>query len=130
MQVIYAVECAKTGLTYVGYSANHIMRWRSHRRLLRRKIHGSPKMVEDWHKYGPEAFAMRVLEVLPEKIEMRDARLAELRWQAHFAKLGRLYNEPKCSVCGRPYELGTTATPDVDGSAGEEMSHGGEAGLT
>ena len=119
MQVIYAVECVKNGLTYVGYSAHHMQRWRNHRRLLRRRIHAASKMVDDWHKYGPDAFAVRVLEVLPTEIEIRDARQVELRWQGHFARLGRLYNEAKCSVCGRPYDF-TSAIAGLDNPDGEE----------
>jgi GIY-YIG catalytic domain len=130
MQVIYAVECVENGFIYVGYSANHLLRWRTHRRLLRRKIHASAKMIEDWHKYGPDAFAMRVLEILPPSIEIRDARQVELRWQGHFARLGLLYNEPKCSVCGRPYEFAASETGEAGKPDGEIMHDRKAAGVS
>jgi hypothetical protein len=127
MQVIYAVECVKNGLAYVGYSANHMLRWRNHRRLLRRRIHAASRMVDDWHKYGPDAFVVRVLEILPPASDIRDARQAELRWQRHFARLGRLYDEAKCSVCGRPYDF-TSAIPGLDNLEGEQAGPVGPAG--
>jgi predicted GIY-YIG superfamily endonuclease len=102
LTVIYAVECLKNHFTYVGLSSDYKRRWRQHRSLLRRGLHATEKMIADWREHGESAFAVRVLEMLPHGMRMPDAQKAELRWQAHFARLGRLYNAPKCTLCGRP----------------------------
>jgi hypothetical protein len=128
MKRIYAIECIRNGLTYVGFSSDHWVRWRTHRRLLRRRLHACTRMVEDWHKYGPEAFTRRVIEFLPANSELPDAREAELRWQGHFARLGRLYNEPKCSVCGRVYDFGAIPPPERDNPDIEETTLDGALG--
>jgi hypothetical protein len=133
--VIYAVECLRNGFTYVGLSSNYKGRWRQHRSELRRGIHNAANMLIDWRKYGESAFGVRVLEVLPYGAGLRDAQKAELRWQAHFARLGRLYNEPKCIMCGRPLEnvMATsldTEAPDAGraGSSCASRSHEEAAG--
>jgi hypothetical protein len=100
-RVIYAIECLPNGFTYVGLSSEYKRRWRQHRSELRRGVHATEKMIVDWRKYGESAFHVRVLEVLPHGTETREAEKAELRWQAHFARLGRVYNAPTCRFCGR-----------------------------
>jgi GIY-YIG catalytic domain len=102
--VVYAVECRKNHFTYIGLSSDYKRRWRQHRSLLRRGLHNEKTMILDWRRFGENAFAVRVLEVLPVGVKPHDAQAAELRWQAHFARLGRLYNAPKCAMCGRPFE--------------------------
>jgi hypothetical protein len=101
-KVVYGIECIENGFTYVGLSAAYRQRWRQHRSELRRERHNVAKMIADWRRHGRAGFRARVLEELPPDVEQRDARAAELRWQAHFARLGRLYNERKRPRCARP----------------------------
>jgi hypothetical protein len=103
--IIYGIECLENGATYVGHSTDHKTRWRIHRRLLKKGVHGVADMLADWRTFGESGFAVRVLEVLPYGVEPPVAQAAELRWRAHFARLGRLYNVPRCSMCGRPHDL-------------------------
>jgi hypothetical protein len=102
--VVYAIECSKNHFTYIGLSSDYKRRWRQHRSLLRRGLHNEKNMILDWRRFGERVFEVRVLEVLPMGVKPHDAQAAELRWQAHFARLGRLYNAPKCAMCGRPFE--------------------------
>ena len=111
--VIYAVECLRNGFTYVGLRTDHKRRWRQHRAELRKGVHNATSMLVDWRKYGESAFAVRVLEVLP-FAQPRDAHKAEWRWQAHFARLGRLYNEPTCIWCRRHLEDAVGTNPDIE----------------
>jgi hypothetical protein len=94
-KVVYGIECIENGFTYVGLSSAYRQRWRQHRSELRRERHYVARMIADWRKHGRAGFRARVLEELPHDVEQSDARAAELRWQAHFARLGRLYNERK-----------------------------------
>jgi GIY-YIG catalytic domain-containing protein len=114
LTVIYAVECLRNGFAYVGLSSDYKRRWRQHRSELRRGLHRTANMLVDWRKYGESDFGVRVLEVLPYGAVAREAEKAELRWQAHFGRLGRLYNEPKCIMCGRPLENAMGTSLDVE----------------
>jgi hypothetical protein len=73
-------------------------------------------MLVDWRKYGESAFGVRVLEVLPYGVQLPDAQKAELRWQAHFARLGQLYNAARCAMCGQPHDLDLGETVDLQPS--------------
>jgi hypothetical protein len=121
--VIYAIECVNNGLTYVGRSSDHRKRWRLHRRMMKSGVHSIPQMVADWRKFGEDGFAVRVLEALAYDVKPHVAKAAESRWQMHFAKLGRLYNLPRCSMCLRPYDLDSVDIADI-GSPGEATSEG------
>jgi hypothetical protein len=112
-KVVYAIECVQNGFTYVGLSSAYQERWRHHRYELRSERHSVAKMIADWRKHGRAGFRVRVLEELPHDVEQRDAWAAELRWQAHFARLGRLYNERKCPMCGRPFESDSSTVAPV-----------------
>jgi hypothetical protein len=114
--VIYVIECLPTSLVYVGLSSDYRQRWRAHRVRLRRGSHTAAGMNVDWRKYGEAAFKVRVLGALPYDVETPDAQKEELPWQAHFARLGPLYNVPVCRMCLRP----------LDNLAGIEPPHGGQ----
>ena len=68
-----------------------------------------PDLLADWRKYGESAFVVRVLEPLAYDAEPRVIEATVLRWRTHFARLGRLYNVPRCSMCGRPHDLASGA---------------------
>ena len=112
--VIYAIQCLNNGLTYVGRSSDHRKRWNIHRRMMKSGVHSIPEMVADWRKFGEDGFAIRVLEGLPYDVKPHVAKAAESRWQMHFAKLGLLYNPPRCSMCLRPYDLSAVDIADIE----------------
>jgi hypothetical protein len=120
--VVYAVECSKNGFTYVGYSADYKRRWRAHRRMLRRGLHSVRSLTADWQKYGEQAFALKVLEVLPYNIDLSQARDAELHWQDRYARLGRLYNERKCPMCGSAIGHDTSLIVEPGVAGGDQAS--------
>ncbi len=91
MIFIYALICVKTNFTYVGITYDLRRRFREHRSRLSKGRHRAPAMIADWREYGERAFKMTLLETLPEGTSMAEAREAELRWQARFAKQRRLY---------------------------------------
>jgi hypothetical protein len=107
--VIYAIECHANGSVYVGLSRKLTRRWNRHRSDLRRGVHAVAGMSADFRTHGERAFETRVLEMLPRDTTLNDAQKAELRWQVHFARLGRLYNPPTCVLCHRPLESGESA---------------------
>src|SRR5262245_55484536 len=111
--VIFAVECRDNGFTFVGSSTDPRRRWRFHRRQMNKGVSVVPAMVADWRKHGPASFSLRVLETLPQDTRVPEMRKAELRWRAHFARLGRLYNVPVCAMCGRPQDLPPEAPNDT-----------------
>jgi GIY-YIG catalytic domain len=125
--VIYGIECLKSGMTYVGHSTDPRRRWRIHRLLLKRGVHHVADMLADWRTFGESGFAVRVLEALPYGVAPQVARAAELRWRAHFAQLGLLYNVPRCPMCGRPHDLNSGEIVGLDPSGEKQPQFRGSA---
>ena len=115
--VIFAIEFRENGFTFVGRGVDHRQRWRAHRHRLNKGNFNIPEMLADWRKHGPSAFTVRVLETLPEGTEPVEIRKTELRWRAHFARLGRLYNIPMCPLCRRPHGFPSQGE-DIDAPRG------------
>lgn len=63
---IYAIRCIPTGKRYVGSAASIKKRWGDHSRLLMRDGHHSRHLQQAWKKYGPDAFAWEILELVEE----------------------------------------------------------------
>jgi group I intron endonuclease len=59
---IYQIRCKVTGALYVGSSDIIERRWKWHQRALRDGHHHSKDLLEDWQKYGSEAFEWTILE--------------------------------------------------------------------
>src|SRR6476469_2853915 len=63
---IYRITCTSNGRIYIGSAVNLRGRWRVHSHHLRHDTHHSITLQRAWNKYGEEAFAFDVLElVLP-----------------------------------------------------------------
>lgn len=61
---IYTITNSLNGKVYVGSSANVEQRWRQHRSDLRLGRHKNPALQSAWSKYGSEAFAFRLVEIV------------------------------------------------------------------
>lgn len=59
---IYRIYCAITGKSYVGKTCNLKIRWRTHRRELRKGKHHSYTLQRDFNQYGEKEFVFEVLE--------------------------------------------------------------------
>jgi len=63
---VYAITNKVNGKQYVGSTiCRPVLRWNTHKSLLRRKVHHSYKLQSGWTKYGEQAFDFRVLFVCP-----------------------------------------------------------------
>lgn len=60
---IYQIQCLVSGKRYIGSSVDMPRRWSSHRRLLIRATHPSPRLQQAWNKHGGANFAFSVLEL-------------------------------------------------------------------
>lgn len=93
MVVIYGLECLPTRFVYVGCTKYDLAkRCREHFSLLRHGKHNCSKMVEDFAKYGRDAFVSRVLEELPHNTTLDVKRDREIKWMSKFGDENRLYN--------------------------------------
>lgn len=61
---IYTITHIASGRVYVGQSCNLEKRWQSHRGYLMRDAHDNQKLQRAWTKYGPNAFAYAVVELV------------------------------------------------------------------
>lgn len=58
---IYAIRCLPTGREYVGSTVALRCRWSTHKKFLKRQVHGNPKLQRAWDKYGADQFEFSVL---------------------------------------------------------------------
>lgn len=83
-QVIYKIINIDNGKFYVGSSTNAKERFRAHRKLLTRGAHHCKHLQAAWNKYGVDAFLFRVIEEVPDDMNLQ---AAEDRWlQEHVGK--------------------------------------------
>lgn len=102
MVIVYAIVCKETNHAYVGATAGKLnKRFREHRCLAKSGKHTSPKVSDEWAKYGDDSFHSVVLELLefPTLIEKREA---ELKWLKHYDELGLLLNASLISFAPTP----------------------------
>src|SRR5689334_12150640 len=71
---IYRITCTVTGKFYIGSALNLYSRWANHFSSLRRNVHGNPKLQNAFNKYGEDAFAFDILELvlIPEMLTARE----------------------------------------------------------
>lgn len=107
---IYQIKNTLNGRFYIGASTNNFkQRWSEHKSLLRKGIHGSFLLQEDWNKYGESAFTFEILENLPpEDVYVREAELL-----SKFHDNGtQCYNKSKLGVPGSG-----KWTPEIESTA-------------
>ena len=63
--VIYCIFNKVNEKRYIGSATRGRERWRSHRQLLRNKIHFSSHLQNAWNKYGEENFEFQIVEYIP-----------------------------------------------------------------
>lgn len=59
---VYEIRCVVSGKSYVGSSIRVGRRWCSHRTLLRKGTHPSPRLQQAWNKHGQDKFVFSILE--------------------------------------------------------------------
>ena len=61
----YEIKNTKNGKVYIGCSTVYPIRWRQHKRRLRKGIHRNKRLQEDYNTFGLEAFEFSVVEEFP-----------------------------------------------------------------
>lgn len=74
---IYCIEHAASQKVYVGSALNIERRWKRHKADLSAGVHHSVLLQRAWLKYGEEAFAFRLLEIVTDVDLLLEA---EQRW--------------------------------------------------
>jgi group I intron endonuclease len=67
---IYRITCIPTGRFYVGSALRVVKRWGEHRFQLNRGTHCNRKLQNAWNKYGPDSFALDVLEYVEDSAKL------------------------------------------------------------
>lgn len=87
---IYEIVHVETGRRYVGQATNIGRRWRDHRCDLKHGRHTSLHLQRAWLKYGPDAFAFKVIEVCSvEHLDAREQAQLDLGADFNVLKLAR-----------------------------------------
>ena len=93
MAKIYALQCTVNGKSYIGCTTGNLpKRMREHRCMLRKGIHHSPKLQDDWNALGEQVFEMKLLQTLSDGATLTEKRKGELAWIKYHAERGLLYN--------------------------------------
>lgn len=61
---VYRIYRIETGDEYVGSSQNLVRRWKYHVQRLGRGLHHARHLQNAWNKYGSDAFAFEILEIV------------------------------------------------------------------
>lgn len=69
---VYRIIHLATGRCYIGSTVNRSDRWQLHRWHLNHGSHHSPKLQRAWNKYGRDAFAFEVVEVVADPNQALD----------------------------------------------------------
>lgn len=91
---VYRIFNTINGKSYIGQSLDIDRRLKEHYRSLTSLVcsHHSPKLQEDWDKYGEDNFRAEILEICPEsKLEER-----EKYWIYFFNSADEGYNVRTC----------------------------------
>ena len=67
---IYQIRHIESGKVYIGSAVDIQHRWAKHRHALRKDQHHSGHLQRAWRKYGPDAFAFEILEVVPDGVDL------------------------------------------------------------
>jgi group I intron endonuclease len=90
--VVYLIRNTVSGGVYVGQTIqDYRIRWRRHRDDLTRGVHDNPHLQRSWNKYGADAFAVEVVEVVSDQGALDEA---EQRWIVDLRAKGiKVYNQ-------------------------------------
>jgi group I intron endonuclease len=100
--VIYKIRNVVNDKFYVGSTNNTKVRFKNHRRLLRKGKHHCKHLQAAWNKYGEDCFKFEVVEVVKD-----DSAL----WNAENAWLAQWVGRPECYNSGRSAEAPNRGLP-------------------
>lgn len=78
---IYAIRHLASDRIYIGSAVNFFKRWKSHRDGFRKESHCNQHLQAAWKKYGEDAFAFEVVEMVD---LAQDLIAREQHWIDHF----------------------------------------------
>lgn len=93
--VIYKIRNVTNDKFYVGSTNNTKVRFKNHRRLLRKGKHHCKHLQAAWNKYGEDCFKFEVIEVVKDDSDL---------WNAENAWLTQWVGRPECYNSGRSAE--------------------------
>jgi group I intron endonuclease len=99
MWSVYKIECIANGKIYVGSTKNFKRRIGRHFTELERNYHHSPRMIEDFTKYGRDCFVISVIE---QTDSVESARLLEGKYIAQFDCYENGYNS---TLSGKHFDM-------------------------
>lgn len=97
---IYLIICKPTARAYVGQSKSPKSRWMAHRTSLRKGVHHSPALQEEWRAHGEESFMFAIVE---RRVDMVFLYGREQFWMWRFD--GRLLNASTSAHTDRSHTL-------------------------
>lgn len=103
--VIYKIRNVVNDKFYVGSTNNTKVRFKNHRRLLRKGKHHCKHLQASWNKYGEDCFKFEVVEVVSDDKSL---------WNAENAWLTQWVGRSECYNSGRSAEAPNRGLPKED----------------
>jgi group I intron endonuclease len=100
--VIYKIRNVVNDKFYVGSTNNTKVRFKNHRRLLRKGRHHCRHLQAAWNKYGEDCFKFEIIEVVADDNAL---------WNAENAWLTQWVGRPECYNSGRSAEAPNRGLP-------------------
>lgn len=98
-QGIYAITNKLNGKVYIGCSKNIKTRFNSHKALLKKGIHHSTKLQQEWDQYGKESFDFSIIQEVEDSeslLEVEQQFIKEYKaWQGYNGLAGRKHGSTK-----------------------------------
>jgi group I intron endonuclease len=85
---IYQIKNKTNGKSYIGSSINIRLRWKDHRRKLRKGIHHSKHLQSSFDKYGLDSFEFLIIEKVD---DLNNLLKSEQKWIDFYQSYDRLY---------------------------------------
>ena len=134
---IYAIRNRATNRTYIGSATHIILRWRHHRKVLRRGTHHSRHLQRAWNKYGELGFDFLVVEEVTDHTQLVNREqhwidtqlttsglynvcpvagntLGRLHTDSAKAKMRATNSTPAAKAANRARQLGRTRSPETN----------------
>lgn len=94
---IYEILNIQTNKRYIGSAVNIRLRWKTHRRRLRRGTHDSKYLQSSFNKRGLDSFKFGIIEIVDDR---SDLLIREQFWMDHFKCYDREFGYNHLKIAG------------------------------
>lgn len=92
---VYKIKNIINGKIYIGSSKDINKRWKQHLNLLKKGIHHSYKLQEEWDQFGENCFIFEILQIVDDE---KHLKIAEQSWLDKYKPYVHGYNVSDATI--------------------------------